>query len=156
MRNLTPSNTVGSSVDSPSHHLFSNTRGDFAPKNLANVHDGNTSNETIIFSQKSRRSVMCDNIREASLFIDEQQRVLKELIKEIQIFIGYREQLPLSRKDSVNQHSWSVYLMHAQSLQSAMKRSKGKIFLAMALPPYSLPLRTKRCRYPFWFTGSVS
>lgn len=151
MRNLTPSNTVGSSVDSPSHHLFSNSRGDYAPKNLANAHVGNTSNETIMFSQKSRRSVMCDNIREASLFIDEQQRVLKELIKEIQIFIGYREQLPLSRKDSVNQHSWSVYLMHAQSLQSAMKRSKkGKdLFGDGTAPPIRFHLEQNGAVIPF-------
>lgn len=73
------------------------------------------------FSQLSRSSVMQKNVKDASLFMDEQQRVLKQLIKELQIFIGYREQLPKSQKESINEHSWSVYLMHAQSLQSALK-----------------------------------
>ena len=69
--------------------------------------------------------------------MDEQQRVLKQLIKEFQIFIGYREQLPKSQKESINEHSWSVYLMHAQSLQSATKsKYMGKaLFGDGAEPP---------------------
>lgn len=77
--------------------------------------------QTVGYSQLNRRSVMQKNVLDASSFMDEQQRVLKQLIKEVQIFIGYREQLPKSQKDSINEHSWSVYLMHAQSLQSALK-----------------------------------
>ena len=89
------------------------------------------------FSQLSRSSVMQKNVKSACLFMDEQQRVLKQLIKEFQIFIGYREQLPKSQKESINEHSWSVYLMHAQSLQSATKsKYMGKaLFGDGAEPP---------------------
>ena len=79
------------------------------------------------FSQVTRNSVMQKNVLDASSFMDQQQRVLKQLIKQLQIFIGYREQLPKSQHESINEHSWSVYLMHAQSLQSALKsRYMGK------------------------------
>jgi hypothetical protein len=151
MRNLTPSTTVGSSIDSPSHHLSSSSRNESATKKVSSLHVGKTSKGTISFSQKSRHSMMCDNIREASLFIDEQKRVIKKLIKEIQIFIGYREQLPLSHNDSVNQHSWSVYLMHAQSLQSAMKQSsRGKdLFGDGTHPPIRFHLEQNGKVIPF-------
>ena len=127
MRNLHTSTPVGLVTDKHSSEantiLRANNHTSASSVNLSHT-SGKSRNG---YSQQSRSSVMQKNVQDASLFIDEQKRVLKELIKEIQIFIGYREQLPLSHNDSVNQHSWSVYLMHAQSLQSAMKKSvRGK------------------------------
>jgi hypothetical protein len=103
------------------------------------------------FSQLSRGSVIQKNVKDACLFMDEQQRVLKQLIKEFQIFIGYREQLPKSQKESINEHSWSVYLMHAQSLQSALKTVyMGKaLFGDGAQPPIRFHLLKGDSTEPF-------
>jgi hypothetical protein len=78
------------------------------------------------YSQLNRQSRMLENICSVRSFMDEQQRVIKDLIKQFQIYVGYREQLPETTPPA-SSDSWPVYLMHVQSLQSAMKQTyKGK------------------------------
>lgn len=103
------------------------------------------------FSQRSRRTVMIDNARKASFFMEEQQRVVKELIKEFQIFTGYIEQLPKTGGLLDKANSWSVYLMHAQSLHSAMKGVfQGKaLFGDGASPPVRVHLEQDSVVIPF-------
>jgi hypothetical protein len=72
------------------------------------------------FSQVNRKCIMLKNANHARMFMDEQQRVIKDLIMQFQIFIGYREQVPDGRLSKTSD-TWSVYLMHVQSLQNAMK-----------------------------------
>jgi hypothetical protein len=121
MRNLHTYNDIAISkdpgiVDTPTNiRVINNSSSISKPTVNASTH------HPVGYSQLNRRSVMQKNVLDASSFMDEQQRVLKQLIKEFQIFIGYREQLPKSQRESINEHSWSVYLMHAQSLQSALK-----------------------------------
>lgn len=106
---------------------------------------------TASFSQRSRRTVMIDNARKASCYMEEQQRVVKELIKEFQIFTGYIEQLPKTGGLVDEANSWSVYLMHAQSLHSAMKRVfQGKaLFGDGASPPVRMHLEQDSVVIPF-------
>ncbi|MDG1325227.1 MAG: hypothetical protein P8P49_05620 [Opitutales bacterium] len=106
---------------------------------------------TTSFSQRSRRSVMIDNARKASCFMEEQQRVVKELIKELQIFTGYIEQLPMAGGLVNKTNSWSVYLMHAQSLHSAMKGvfQEKALFGDGASPPIRVHLEQDGVVTPF-------
>ena len=103
------------------------------------------------FSQRSRRTVMIDNARKACFFMEEQQRVVKKLIKEFQIFTGYIEQLPKTGGLVDEANSWSVYLMHAQSLHSAMKQThQGKaLFGDGAAPPVRVHLEEASSVVPF-------
>ena len=67
--------------------------------------------------------------------MDEQQRVIKDLIMQFQIFIGYREQVPDGRLSKTSD-TWSVYLMHVQSLQNAMKSMhEGKPLFSKGTEP---------------------
>ena len=106
---------------------------------------------TTSFSQRSRRTVMIDNARKACFFMEEQQRVVKKLIKEFQIFTGYIEQLPKTGGLVDEANSWSVYLMHAQSLHSAMKGVfQGKaLFGDGASPPVRVHLEQGGVVTPF-------
>ena len=137
MRNLHTSTPVGLVSSDQSAEKSINLRGSNSVSLNAKIGVQADVSTHQSFSQLSRSSVMRKNVKDASLFMDEQQRVLKQLVKEFQIFIGYREQLPKSQKDSINEHSWSVYLMHAQSLQSALKSTHmGKaLFGDGAQPP---------------------
>lgn len=103
------------------------------------------------FSQMSRSSVMQKNMQQVSLFMDAQQSVIRELIKEFQIFVGYVEQLPMGGADLDHSNSWSVYLMHAQSLHSAMKQThQGKaLFGDGASPPVRVHLEEAGKVVPF-------
>jgi hypothetical protein len=94
---------------------------------------------------------MQNNIRQVSLFMDAQQSVVRELIKEFQIFVGYVEQLPKRGTDLDHSSSWSVYLMHAQSLHSAMKQThQGKaLFGDGASPPVRVHLEEAGSVVPF-------
>tara|TARA_B100002019_G_scaffold293142_1_gene318973 strand:- start:1177 stop:1953 length:777 start_codon:yes stop_codon:yes gene_type:complete len=86
---------------------------------------GNINSSTVkrTFSQSNRHTTMTRHSRDAALFIEQQQKVLCQLIKEFQIFVGYREQLPVRQRRAISSDTWSVYLMHAQSLQNAMKQT---------------------------------
>jgi hypothetical protein len=67
--------------------------------------------------------------------MDEQQRVIKDLIMQFQIYIGYREQVPDGRLSKTSD-TWSVYLMHVQSLQNAIKSEhKGKLLFSKGTEP---------------------
>ena len=103
------------------------------------------------FSQVNRYSVMTKNLHEVTQFINQQQKALKQLIKEFQIFVGFREQLPGKRSGLVCQDSWSVYLMHAQSLQSTMKLTyMGKaLFGSVAQSPIRLHVEENGTVTPF-------
>ena len=151
MRNFHTSIPVGLVPSNQSAGKPISLRGSHSVSLHANTAVQNDESSHRIYSQLSRSSVMQKNIKDASLFMDEQQRVLKQLIKEFQIFIGYREQLPKSQKDSINEHSWSVYLMHAQSLQSALKSTyMGKaLFGDGAQPPIRFHLIKGDTTEPF-------
>jgi len=103
------------------------------------------------FSQKTRRSVVDGHTRSAIRFIDKQHAVIKDLIKQLQIFVGYREQLNLDSPDSPNPDSWSVYLMHAQSLNDAINQSflGKKLFGNGAQPPIRLHVTIQERVEPF-------
>jgi len=102
------------------------------------------------YSQLSRQSRMLENTYSVRSFMDEQQRVIKDLIKQFQIYVGYREQLPESTS-ATSSDSWSVYLMHVQSLQAAMKQShRGKaLFSNGSFPPIRVHLEYDGIVSPF-------
>jgi hypothetical protein len=151
MRNLSKSPDVGSSVGVPLPCPIQSPRG------LGAVDINQTANtlvsqtHTSSFSQVSRSSVMQKNVWQVSLFMDAQQSVIRELIKEFQIFVGYVEQLPKRGTDQDHSNSWSVYLMHAQSLHSAMKQThQGKaLFGDGASPPVRVHLEEAGSVVPF-------
>jgi hypothetical protein len=103
------------------------------------------------FSQRSRQSVMKDNFRDAFAFMDQQAKVIKSLIKQFQIFTGYREQLPRDFSSSQYPDAWSVYLMHAQAVQESMTSCfRGKaLFGNGAQPPVRMHLEVKGKVQPF-------
>lgn len=151
MRNLSKSPDVGSSVGVPlstptqaSRGLVTEGINKVASTPLPQTHPSS-------FSQLSRSSVMQKNVRQVSLFMDAQQSVIRELIKEFQIFVGYVEQLPRRGTDIDHSNSWSVYLMHAQSLHSAMKQThQGKtLFGDGASPPVRVHLEEAGKVVPF-------
>ena len=87
------------------------------------------------FSQLNRQCIMLENANHARNFMDEQQRVIKDLIMQFQIYIGYREQVPDGRLSKTSD-TWSVYLMHVQSLQNAIKSEhKGKLLFSKGTEP---------------------
>jgi len=102
------------------------------------------------YSQLSRQSRMLENTYSVRSFMDEQQRVIKDLIKQFQIYVGYREQLPESTS-ATSSDSWSVYLMHVQSLQAAMKQThRGKaLFSNGSQPPIRIHLEHEGSVSPF-------
>ena len=102
-------------------------------------------------SQANRRTAMRDNSKDALAFMNQQHKVLQQLIKEFQIFIGYREQLPRSQSGPIPHETWSVYLMHAQSLHHAMKQNyMGKaLFGSGAEPPVRVHLEQNGVVEPF-------
>ena len=78
---------------------------------------------------------MLENANHARIFMDEQQRVIKDLIMQFQIYIGYREQVPDGRLSKTSD-TWSVYLMHVQSLQNAIKSEyKGRLLFSKGSEP---------------------
>ena len=102
------------------------------------------------YSQFNRQSRMLENMCSVRSFMDEQQRLIKELVKQFQIYVGYREQLPDTSSCS-SSDSWSVYLMHVQSLQSAMKQThRGKaLFSNGSQPPIRVHLEHEGAVSPF-------
>jgi len=103
------------------------------------------------FSQRSRQSVMKDNHRDAFAFMDQQTKVLKDLIKQFQVYTGYREQLPIDFPSSQYPDAWSVYLMHAQAVQETISsRYLGKLLFGNgAQPPVRMHLDVKGKVEPF-------
>ncbi|MEK9773187.1 MAG: hypothetical protein VW576_06435 [Opitutae bacterium] len=85
---------------------------------------------------------MLENARQAMGFIDKQHSAIKDLIKQLQIFNGYCEQLSSEDFITCSSHAWSVYLMHAQALQSGVNQCfMGKrLFGDGAQPPIRLHL----------------
>jgi len=151
MRNLSKSPVVGSSVGVPLPPPIHTSRGVGVVDIYKTPNCHLASSQTSSFSQMSRSSVMQNNIRQVSLFMDAQQCVVRELIKEFQIFVGYVEQLPMSYADQDNSDSWSVYLMHAQSLHSAMKQThQGKALFGDGVsPPVRVHLEEADSVVPF-------
>ena len=151
MRNLSKPPVVGSSVGVPPHSPTPTSRGVGVVGINKITNSPLPSSKTSSFSQMSRSSVMQNNIRQISLFMDAQQSVVRELIKEFQIFVGYVDLLPMSCAEQDNSDSWSVYLMHAQSLHSAMKQThQGKaLFGDGASPPIRVHLEEAGSVVPF-------
>lgn len=149
MRNLSPI----LSVDCPA--VSGSSRGSTVvsqvPDHLAmDVSHSADTMKNSSYSQLNRQSRMLENMCSVRSFMDEQQRVIKDLIKQFQIYVGYREQLPESTS-SASSDSWSVYLMHVQSLQTAMKQvHQGKaLFGNGSQPPIRVHLEHEGSVSPF-------
>jgi len=151
MRKLSQFPDVGSSVGVPLPCPIQSPRGVCAVDINQTANNPVSQTHPSSFSQVSRSSVMQKNIRQVSLFMDAQQSVIRELIKEFQIFVGYVEQLPKRGTDLDHSNSWTVYLMHAQSLHSAMKQThQGKaLFGDGAAPPVRVHLEEAGSVVPF-------
>ena len=151
MRNLSKSPDVGTSVGVPLPSPIHSTRGVCAVDINQTANNPVSQTHPSSFSQVSRSSVIQKNIRQVSLFMDAQQSVIRKLIKEFQVFVGYIEQLPKRGADLDHSNSWSVYLMHAQSLHSAMKQThQGKaLFGDGAAPPVRVHLEEAGSVVPF-------
>lgn len=101
-------------------------------------HAGDSSDYTTRnrFSQKSKSSTMLENTSDAIAFVNEQAKVLHNLVKQFQLYVGYREQLGLSDTNSASADSWGVYLMYVQSIHDTMHQSfRGKPLFGDGISP---------------------
>jgi len=149
MRNLSP--ILSSDCPTVSGFPRGSTVASQVPDHLAvDVSQSTEIKKHTSYSQLNRQSRMLENMCSVRSFMDEQQRVIKDLIKQFQIYVGYREQLPDSTF-SVSSDSWAVYLMHVQSLQTAMKHThRGKaLFSNGSQPPIRVHLEHKGTVSPF-------
>lgn len=88
------------------------------------------------YSQRSRQNVMLENTQQAILFINQQSKVVQNLIQQFQLYIGYREQLTEDHSLEVRKHAWGVYLMYAQSIQNTLKQTfYGKALFGDGISP---------------------
>jgi hypothetical protein len=149
MRNLSPNLSSPCAVVSDFH------RGsDYASQSSVNffmdVSHSAGNKKLTSYSQFNRQSRMHENLCSVRSFMDEQQRVIKDLIKQFQIYVGYREQIPESTSAKPSD-SWAVYLMHVQSLQTAMIQvHQGKaLFSNGAHPPLRVHLEHEGIVTPF-------
>lgn len=74
-----------------------------------------------VYSTRTRYSSVLENLRKSSEYIREQQKALNEMVQQFQLLSGYLEQT--DRNLGANSHAWSVYLMHAQVVESCMSRT---------------------------------
>lgn len=151
MRNLSSSHGVDSCLGIPLHTPSTmRTQSVHIDTAVVNVAQSALANP-VVFSQKTRGSVMRDNIREVMKFMEAQQRTLKDLIRQLQIFTGYLEQLNSGDLHSRNPHAWSVYLMHAQSLSEGMNNTyrDKPLFGDPSQNPVRIHLQTDRSVEPF-------
>jgi len=149
MRNLSP--ILSSDCPTVSGFPRGSTVASQVPASLAvDVSHSTEIKKLSSYSQLNRQSRMLENMCSVRSFMDEQQRVIKDLIKQFQIYVGYREQLPDSIS-SASSDSWAVYLMHVQSLQSAMKQThRGKaLFSNGSQPPIRIHLEHEGAVSPF-------
>jgi len=149
MRNLSPN--LSSSSQTASGFPRGSAFASHVPANLAvDVSQSTAVKKLSSYSQLNRQSRMLENMCSVRSFMDEQQRVIKDLIKQFQIYVGYREQLPESTS-ATSSDSWSVYLMHVQSLQAAMKQThRGKaLFSNGSQPPIRIHLEHEGSVSPF-------
>lgn len=84
-----------------------------------NKHPGRP--DKLSFSMECRSTKMCHNALQALSFIDAQRKAVTDLIKQYQLFIGYLEQLKPNLDPFTSKHAWSVYLIHAQSVDSSLR-----------------------------------
>ena len=149
MRNLSPN--LSSSSQTASGFPRGSAFASHVPANLAvDVSQSTAVKKLSSYSQLNRQSRMLENMCSVRSFMDEQQRVIKDLIKQFQIYVGYREQLPDSIS-SASSDSWAVYLIHVQSLQAAMKQThRGKaLFSNGSQPPIRVHLEHEGAVSPF-------
>jgi hypothetical protein len=149
MRNLSPN--LSSFSQTVSGFPRGSTFASHVPANLAvDVSQSTEIKKHSSYSQLNRQSRMLENMCSVRSFMDEQQRVIKGLIKQFQIYVGYREQLPESTS-STSSDSWSVYMMHVQSLQAAMKQThQGKaLFGNGSQPPIRVHLEHEGSVSPY-------
>ena len=149
MRNLSPN--LSSSSQTASGFPRGSAFASHVPANLAvDVSQSTAVKKLSSYSQLNRQSRMLENMCSVRSFMDEQQRVIKDLIKQFQIYVGYREQLPDSIS-SVSSDLWAVYLIHVQSLQAAMKQThRGKaLFSNGSQPPIRIHLEHEGAVSPF-------
>jgi len=79
---------------------------------------------------------MCNNALQALTFVDAQRKAVTDLIKQYQLFIGYLEQLKPNLDPFTSKHAWSVYLIHAQSVDSSLRlRFNGKDLFGDGVSP---------------------
>lgn len=150
MRQILPTHDLISCEHTPALHSGSldRTQGKIHNLKVGNI---NMISKKTSFSQINRRSVMCENAFLAQDFMDNQHKSINGLIKQLQLFLGYIEQIPTYRSNSCSKHTWSVYLMHAQALHSALHESyKGKsLFGDGVSPPIRVHLEHNGLVEPF-------
>ena len=152
MRNLTPLTSVDLQTDHSlpvlPHASPRNTLPTVPSNKLGSAQNKES---TAGFSQRTRLQTMCENARAALGFMDRQQKEIKELIKQFQMFSGYLAQIPECADELTSRHSWQVYLMHAQSLHTSMTATfSGKaLFGDGAIPPVRLHLEINGNVEPF-------
>jgi hypothetical protein len=74
-----------------------------------------------VFSTRSKYVAILENLHMSADYVREQQKALNEIIQQFQIFTGYLEQSDFSK--GISTHAWSVYVMHAQVVDSCMNRT---------------------------------
>ena len=74
-----------------------------------------------VFSTRSKYVAILENLHKSADYVREQQKALNEIIQQFQIFTGYLEQADFSK--GISTHAWSVYIMHAQVVDSCMNRT---------------------------------
>ena len=152
MRNLTPLNSVELQPDLPLPVLPHDSPRNTLPTVPSNkLGSAQNKESTAGFSQRTRLQTMSENAKAALGFMDKQQKEIKELIKQFQMFSGYLVQIPECADELTSRHAWQVYLMHAQSLQTSMGATfSGKaLFGDGAMPPVRLHLEMNGNVEPF-------
>jgi hypothetical protein len=152
MRDYTTLSAAGTPACSPISACPSSVRAQTEyPVEKATISMNHSTIQKSSFSQRSRQSIMKDNLRDAFAFMDQQAKVIKSLIKQLQIFTGYREQLPRDFSSSQYPDAWSVYLMHAQAVQESMTSCfRGKVLFGNgAQSPVRIHLGVKGKVEPF-------
>jgi len=74
-----------------------------------------------VFSTRSKYAAILENLHKSADYVREQQKALNEIIQQFQIFPGYLEQSDFS--NGITTHAWSVYVMHAQVVDTCINRT---------------------------------
>lgn len=77
--------------------------------------------EEKVFSTRSKYVAILENLHKSADYVREQQKALNEIIQQFQIFTGYLEQSDFSK--GITTHAWSVYVMHAQVVDTCINRT---------------------------------
>ena len=135
MRNLSQKNSNSSVSSGVAGNHYVDHRREGSWVNVA-ANSKAAENTPTAYSQRSRQNVMFENTQQAILFINQQSKVVQNLIQQFQLYIGYREQLTEDCSLDVQKHAWGVYLMYAQSIHNSLKQTfNGKALFGDGISP---------------------